>query len=36
MTLAKIPKDTPVIIYNAGSKVGTGTAVVSFSYTLNN
>lgn len=35
MTLSIVPKDTPIVIKNAGGKVGTGTAVVSFSYTLN-
>jgi len=35
MTLAKIPKDTPIIVAHAGGKSGTGTAVIGFSYTLN-
>lgn len=35
MTLAVIPRDTEVVIKNAGGKVGTGTAILSFSYTLN-
>jgi len=35
MTLKTVPKDTPIIIKSAGSKSGTGTAVISFSYTLN-
>jgi len=34
MVLAKVPKDTPILISHAGSKAGTGTAVVGFSYTL--
>ncbi len=35
MTLTTIPRDTEVVLKNAGSKVGTGTAIISFSYTLN-
>ncbi len=35
MTLATIPADTEVIIKSAGGKTGTGTAIISFSYTLN-
>lgn len=35
ITLAKVPKDTPIIIKNAGGKTGAGTCVVGFSYTLN-
>ena len=35
MTLATIPQDTPVVVKNAGSKTGAGTAVIGFSYTLN-
>lgn len=36
MTLNKVPRDTPILIYNAGSKTGLGTAIVGFSYTINN
>lgn len=36
MTLQIVPKDTPIVIKSAGGKSGTGTAVISFSYTLNN
>jgi len=36
LTLKLVPKNTPIIIKNAGSKSGTGTAVVSIAYTVNN
>ena len=36
LTLAKVPKDTPVVIKSAGGKTSTGTVVISFAYTLSN
>ena len=35
MTLAIVPKDTPIIIAHAGGKTGTGTCVVGIAYSLN-
>lgn len=35
MTLAIVPKDTPVVIKSDGGKSGVGTAIVGFAYTLN-
>ena len=34
MTLAIVPKDTPIVIKSDGGKSGTGTAIVSFCYTI--
>jgi len=34
MVLSTVPKDTPVYIAHVGGKAGTGTVVVSFSYTI--
>ena len=34
LTLATIPAGTPIYIAHAGSKIGTGTAFVWFSYTV--
>jgi hypothetical protein len=34
MVLAKIPRDTEVIVKSAGSKVGTGTVHIAIAYNL--
>ena len=34
ITLAIVPKDTPIVIKSAGGKSGAGTAIVSFCYTI--